>query len=78
MELVEPTITYGGTWQDVEADEVDLLANSISSEDGGIAEWEQWRGIAQRGQPGTLMMTRLKPQKTARRSHSARRIAPGI
>ena len=46
VELVGPSTTFGGNWQDVGTDEVDLAANCIGSEDAGIAEWELWGSVA--------------------------------
>ena len=53
-------------WSDVEADEVDV-GKEIDLE-LNKAQWEQWGGIVERGQPNTLVLFRLPSKHTAVRS----------
>jgi hypothetical protein len=67
----EQKIVFGGqkTWVDVEADEVDLGKELLlDSPNGNKARWEQWDEMVQLGQPGTLVLYRLSPKITSRRS----------
>ncbi|CAK0883637.1 unnamed protein product [Prorocentrum cordatum] len=58
-------------WADVEADEVDM-AKGEGPNAGPRAQrpitWEQWGGIVQRGNPRSLVLFRLKPEKAKRRA----------
>ena len=53
-------------WCDVEAGEVDL--GKQLSEESHAANWKQWGGIVERGQPHTLALFRLNPLQTKPRS----------
>ena len=71
VECRELEIKYGGKWQDVEADEVDVGGNFAQmvrergdGEPEGKVKWEQWGGLVQRGEPGSLLLTRLNPVHT--------------
>ena len=74
VEREEPEIRYGGNWEDVEVDEVDVSGNAVRTDDGSPAPpdadvvWEQWGGIIQRGAPESLTLFRLDPKLTAKRS----------
>lgn len=69
----EKKIKFGnagdGPWQDVEADEVDLRKEEVTSEDGTTkAQWHQWAGIVQRGNPASLVLFKTSTKKTKIRS----------
>ena len=71
VERHELEIKYGGKWQDVEADEVDVGGNfaqmvreRVDGEPEGKVKWEQWGGLVQRGEPWSLLLTRLNPVHT--------------
>ena len=75
VEMEEKKIVYGGDgndWKDVEADEVDLrgemVADHCDMPQDQQVKWEQWGGVVQRGDPSTLMLTRLKPKRTPTRA----------
>jgi hypothetical protein len=75
VEMEEKKIVYGGDgndWKDVEADEVDLrgemVADHCDMPQDKQVKWEQWGGVVQRGDPSTLMLTRLKPKRTTTRA----------
>ena len=61
----------GEAWKDVEADEVDLRKTELDAQAGKKEKatvWEQWGGLIERGAPNTLVLVRLKPNKTRRRA----------
>ena len=66
----EALISYGGGWEDLEADEVDLgkgiLENPTRSTHN--VQWEQWAGILERGRPESLRLFRLNPAITKKRA----------
>jgi hypothetical protein len=66
--MKQKDIKYGNLQKcaDVEADEVDI--GKEVCEDNETATWEQWGGIVERGQPGTLALFRFNPIKTKKRS----------
>lgn len=68
----ERLIVYGAkrTWADVEADEVDLGKEELvhPRKGGTKVQWEQWGGMVERGCPETLVLYRLRPKLTAKRS----------
>ena len=65
----EKSITYGGKWQDVEVDEVDIGKNTDDTIVGQCnTTWEQWGGLIQRGCPSSLRLFRLNPKLTKQRS----------
>ncbi|CAK0883861.1 unnamed protein product [Prorocentrum cordatum] len=58
-------------WPDVEADEVDVAKGEdpdATSRTKKPVAWEQWGGIVQRGDPKSLVLFRLRPEKTVRRA----------
>ena len=71
VEILEKQIVFGKQtrWADVEADEVDLDKEEIFSNTGASKlQWEQWGGLVERGRPGTLLLYRLTPKLTSKRS----------
>ena len=67
----EKAIDFGAgePWKDVEADEVDL--GKIVDETQPAAsqvQWEQWGGVVARGDPASLVLTRLDPMRTTARA----------
>ncbi|CAK0905113.1 unnamed protein product, partial [Prorocentrum cordatum] len=58
-------------WGDVEADEVDVAKGEGPNAGPRTQKpiiWEQWGGIVQRGNPRSLALFRLKPEKAKRRA----------
>ena len=68
VEKKEGAISFGGNWEDVEADEVDLGKHIVSCRKEGKVKWEQWGGVVQRGRPATLVLSRLHPNVTVKRA----------
>lgn len=71
VEILEKEIVFGkqNRWADVEADEVDLGKEEIFANSGtSKLQWEQWGGIVERGRPETLLLYRLTPKLTSKRS----------
>ena len=69
VQLKENEIRYGGKWEDVEVDEVDvgkLTDNTATSTKNTV--WEQWGGLVERGRPSSLKLFRLHPAKTVKRA----------
>ena len=69
----EKTIKFGKgeNWKDVEADELDLGKGEDPDASPSYRKptvWEQWGGIVERGAPETLVLFRLNPRPTKRRS----------
>ena len=65
----EKEITYGGNWEDVEVDEVDIgKVTDATLETSYNTTWEQWGGIVQRGKPSSLRLFRLDPKPTKQRA----------
>ena len=67
VEKKEKTIKFGVTneWPDVEADEVDLRKGVAEDDDGSHPlRWEQWGRVVERGNPSSLVLTRLNPKTT--------------
>ncbi|CAE7429584.1 unnamed protein product [Symbiodinium natans] len=64
----EKKITYGGNWEDVEVDEVDLGKLTDESLGPRNTKWEQWGGLVQRGCPSSLCLFRLNPKLTTKRA----------
>jgi hypothetical protein len=65
----EKKIKFGtpteNVWQDVEADEVDLFKEEISTGPrSSRARWHQWAGIVQRGCPSSLVLFQTTPKLT--------------
>ena len=61
----EKDIVFGGKWEDVEVDEVDIgdtVAGNLNT------KWEQWGGLVERGRPSSLVLFRLNPILTKKRS----------
>ena len=71
VEMKEKEIKFGGEkyWVDVEADKVDLGKSDDPDAPANCSTtWEQWGGIMQRGASHTLLLVRLNPIITKRRS----------
>ena len=71
VQLKEKEIRYGGKWQDVEVDEVDLDAGKLTDNTTPSTKntvWEQWGGLVERGRPFSLKLFRLHPAKTVKRA----------
>ena len=69
VQLKEKEIRYGGKWEDVEVDEVDVgkfTDNTTPSTKNTV--WEQWGGLVERGRPSSLKLFRLHPAKTVKRA----------
>ena len=60
----------GGSWEDVEADEVDIGKGLIPDVPSGgkNTQWEQWGGLLERGRSESLVMVRLNPKNTKARA----------
>ena len=83
VEKQEKTIIFGNTkqWVDVEADEATFDKKDVSKspkfqhlikKKNETVLWEQWAGIVQRGRPDTLILRRLTPKLTVKRSPGPR------
>ena len=76
VEKHEQTIIFGNgrTWVDVEADEATFDRADLTKEltpktaSKKCILWEQWSGILTRGQPSTLVLSRLNPKMTVKRA----------
>ena len=68
VQFIEPTITFGGSYEDAEADEVHLGRRVISGRGDGKVEWEKWGGVLQRGGPSKSIISRLNPGITTKRA----------
>ncbi|CAE7765783.1 unnamed protein product [Symbiodinium necroappetens] len=75
VEHVQSTMSFGGrnnAWQDVEVDEAVFDKTLIPIEQAECpsktVEWEQWVGLVQRGKPTSLILLRLSPKPTNKRS----------
>jgi hypothetical protein len=58
-------------WKDVEADEVDMRKSEGDPDvapRGKPAVWEQWGGVVERGNPRSLVLTRLPTRNTRKRA----------
>ena len=58
-------------WADVEADEVDLAKTEVPNAGPHTMkpiQRDQWGGIVQRGDPKSLVLFKLKPERTKRRA----------
>ena len=62
-------IVFGGKWEDVEVDEVNIGKLSDESVAGNVnTRWEQRGGLVERGRPSSLVLFRLNPILTKKRS----------
>lgn len=70
VERDQKRIVFGNLipWNDVEADEVDLGKKDTGSGAKAPVKWEQWGGLVERGDPKTLVLTRLNPKLTKLRA----------
>ena len=73
VEEKEKLIVFGNgkSWADIEADETTFTSTDLKdlAEDPKKAVvWEQWCGLVQRGRPDTLLLKRLLPMMSAKRS----------
>ena len=76
VEKHEQTIVFGNgrRWVDVEADEATFdradLTKELTPKNASkkCILWEQWSGILTRGQPSTLVLSRLNPKMTVKRA----------
>ncbi|CAE7215997.1 unnamed protein product [Symbiodinium microadriaticum] len=64
----EKQITYGGNWEDVEVDEVDLGKLTDESLGPRNTKWEKWGGLIQGGWLSSLCLFRLNPKLTTKRA----------
>ena len=71
----ESEIIFGNnkSWTDVEADETTFDKKDVTGllelkDPAKPLEWEQWCGIVQRGKPESLILHRLRPEKTEKRA----------
>ena len=65
----ENLISYGGNWQDVEVDEVDIGKSTDETSNSTYnTTWEQWGGLVERGRPSSLRLFRLNPRVTRKRA----------
>ena len=67
----EKAIDFGAgePWKDVEADEVDLgKIVDVTQPAASQVQWEQWGGVVARGDPASLVLTRLDPMRTTARA----------
>ena len=65
----EKDIVFGRKWEDVEVDEVDIGKLTDESVAGNLnTKWEQWGGLVERGRPSSLVLFRLNPILTKKRS----------
>ena len=73
MEAKERQITFGDgrAWAVVEADETTFDKKDLgaaASDPANPIEWEQWCGLVQRGNPSSLVLSRLTPKNPAKRA----------
>ena len=78
VEKKEKQITFGNgkTWVDVEADEATFDRTDVTKDltykdavkKGKCILWEQWSGILVRGQPSSLVLSRLNPSLSVKRA----------
>ena len=79
VQEAEKVIKFGGAgraWKDVEVDEATFDKRTPNPEEltvdqkakGKNTRWEQWGGIIQRGDPKTLVLSKLKPPLTVPRA----------
>ena len=65
----EKDIVFGGKREDVEVDEVDIGKLTDKSVAGNVnTKWEQWGGLVERGRPSLLVLVKLNPILTKKRS----------
>ncbi len=70
VEATEKKILFeeGQEWKDIEAD-VDLGKELLPIKNTNhVVTWDQWGGIIERGNPKSLVLQRLNPQKTKPRA----------
>ena len=73
VSIYEKKIKFGKplNWADVEADEVDLAKTEVPNAGPHTMkpiQWDQWGGIVQRGDPKSLVLFKLRPERTKRRA----------